>query len=122
MPRKKDDAAYAWDILEAARLARTFVADMCEEDFEADPKTHAAVVRQLEIVGEATKRLSHEFREQHPHIPDMAGMRDILIHAYDHVDTVRVWRVATQSLPDLIAQIANIPLPAAPEPNGKAQP
>jgi len=110
MPRKKDDAAYAWDILEAARLAGAFIAGMREEDFEADPKTHAAVVRQLEIVGEATKRLSHEFREQHPHIPwsDMAGMRDILIHAYDHVDMIRVWRVATQSLPDLVAQIESI--------------
>lgn len=68
----------------------------------------SAVARQLEIIGEATKRLSEEFRGAHPEVPwrHMAGMRDVLIHAYDHVDMDEVWVAATESLPKLIAEIA----------------
>ena len=56
--------------------------------FENDLKTQSAVIRQLEIIGEATKRLSDKLRETYADIPwrQMAGMRDIPIHAYDHVD------------------------------------
>ena len=75
--------------------------------FENDLKTQSAVIRQLEIVGEATKRLSEAFREQHTGIPwrQMAGMRDILIHAYDHVDANEVWNVVKLALPSLIKKI-----------------
>lgn len=68
------------------------------------------MVRQIEIMGEATKRLSDEFRNRHPDIPwrQMAGMRDILIHAYDHVDIEEVWRTATDSIPPLIRQIEQL--------------
>jgi uncharacterized protein with HEPN domain len=57
----------------------------------------SAIIRQLEIIGEATKHLSAAFRGNHPDIPwqKMAGMRDILIHAYDAVDLDEVWNAAT---------------------------
>jgi len=53
---------------------------------------HSAIVRQIEIIGEATKRLSEDFRNSHPEIPwrSMAGMRDVVIHGYDHVDLEEV--------------------------------
>ena len=65
------------------------------------------MVRQLEIIGEATKRLREAFRASHPTIPwrQMAGMRDILIHNYDDVDLDEVWNVATIYIPELIQQI-----------------
>ena len=67
----------------------------------------SAVARQLEIVGEAAKNLSPEFRAAHPEIPwrAMAGMRDVLIHAYRTVDRDAVWSAVTVSVPALIAAL-----------------
>lgn len=79
---------YLADILQAARLALTFVDGMTRTRFLEDLMCQSAVIRQIEIIGEATKRLSEAFRKKHPEIPwrQMAGMRDLLLHAYDHVD------------------------------------
>ena len=65
---------------------------------------HSAIVRQIEIMGGATKRLSDEFRNAHPEIPwrAMAGMRDVVIHGYDIVDLKEVWKVATVDVLKLI--------------------
>lgn len=62
---------------------------------------------QLIVIGEATKRLSLELRQQHPEIPwaPMAGMRDHLIHGYDVVDWEEVWRTATRDVPDLLSRV-----------------
>lgn len=72
-----------------------------------------AVMRQLEILGEATKRLSDSFRAEHEEIPwrGIAGMRDILIHAYDHVDVVEVWRVAVEDIPRLLDSLGELAPP-----------
>ena len=68
------------------------------------------MVRQLEIIGEATKRLSKEFRVTNPNVPwlDMAGMRDILIHNYIDVDLDIVWKTASESIPDLEKLLQNL--------------
>ena len=70
------------DVLSAAKDAQEFIAGMDVTDFQADRKTIFAVVRALEILGEATKRLSNDLRERYPAIPwrSMAGIRDRLIH------------------------------------------
>lgn len=98
------DVCALWDILEACRNIQEFIGGMTVEQFVADKKSHFAVIAQIEIIGEATKRLSTEFRKVHPDIPwkQIAGMRDFLIHVYDQVDMKRVWEVATGSVPDLI--------------------
>ena len=108
MPPANRDLAHLWDILKAARLVQEFVADMDRAAFDSDQRTHFAVIAQLQIIGEATKRLSPEFREGHPEIPwnKMAGMRDVLIHLYDRVDLGEVWAAATESVPPLIEQLA----------------
>lgn len=77
----------------AMNQAKAFVSGM-NYDQEEDIRTTFAVVRALEIIGEAVKRLPADFRARYPHIPwkDMAGMRDKIIHGYDGVDLRIVWK------------------------------
>lgn len=77
------------------------------EAFLADPRTQDAVVRNFEVIGEAAKRLPVEFTALHPGIPwrRMAGFRDILIHAYDRVDTSEIWNIIERHVPQLITEI-----------------
>jgi uncharacterized protein with HEPN domain len=95
------------DIARSAQLVFTFIRDLAKDAFLDDLKTQSAVLHQLMIIGEALKRLSHEFRTQFPDIPWslIAGMRDHLIHAYDAVDLDEVWKTATTDVPGLLATI-----------------
>lgn len=109
------DEATLLDIAKAARLVLVFIQGMAKEAFLDDLKTQSSVLYQLIVIGEAVKRLSHEFRAQHPDIPWslIAGMRDHLIHAYDTVDWDEVWKTATRDVPDLLAKIEPL-LPTKP--------
>lgn len=104
------DNVYATDILEAARRIQEGIQGITREQFIDEWMRHSAIVRQIEIMGEATKRLSDEYREQHPAIPwrAMAGMRDVVIHGYDIVDLKEVWQVATVDVPQLILALEPI--------------
>ncbi|GAB4511374.1 MAG: DUF86 domain-containing protein [Anaerolineae bacterium] len=101
------DRQYVLDILEAARMIQGYIAAIDFVQFEEDSLRQDGVARRLEIMGEATKRLSVDFKDEHPEIPWrlMAGMRNILIHDYDKVDLSVVWETVTQSIPPLIAQL-----------------
>jgi len=107
---KRDYSVYLEDILDAMDKAEMFVTGMSYEQFEDDLRTHFAVTRDLEIVGEATRRLPVSFREQYPNIPwqDMAGMRDRIIHGYDNVNLRIVWDVVARDIPDVKPQIQEI--------------
>lgn len=104
------DIAYILDILLSAKDAQQFTKGMNYEAFLDDRKCQLAVVRCLEVIGEAAKRLSETFRESHPSIPwsKMAGMRDVLIHAYDRVDLERVWTTLRDDIPPLIENLESI--------------
>ena len=80
-----------------------FTSGMDYESFAADKKTVNAVIRSLEVLGEATKQIPALFRKKHPEIPwsKMAGMRDVLIHDYMGVDLRTVWNVVRERLPEL---------------------
>lgn len=80
------------------------------EKFIADETLKRAFTRSLEIIGEATKQLSSQFRDQHPTIDwrAMTGMRDKLIHGYFTIDYDIVWRVVIQNLPSLREQIREL--------------
>jgi uncharacterized protein with HEPN domain len=106
----RDVLVYLEDILDAMNKAEVFVSGMTYEQFEHDAKTIFAVVRAIEIIGEAVKRLPLAFRERYPSIPwrDMAGMRDIIIHSYDNVNLQIVWDVVMREIPRLKPQIEHI--------------
>lgn len=109
MPERQEHDFLA-DILEACRRAQSYVADMNYEQFLADTKTQDAVMRNLEIIGEATTRLSTKLRANHPEVPwrSMAGVRHRLIHDYFGVNIDIVWQIADQELPVLQTQISQI--------------
>ncbi|MBI1827487.1 MAG: DUF86 domain-containing protein [Planctomycetes bacterium] len=104
------DSVYLADIYVACREIASFLGKRSKDEFLADNQLSSAVVRQLEIVGEVTKRLSTAFRSAHPELPwkDMAGLRDVLIHQYDEVDLDLVWDIATVKAPEVGEIIAKL--------------
>lgn len=100
---------YLGDILEYAGKAIRFLAETPTlDDLKKDERTLLAVVRALEVIGEAAKRIPKDFRDRYPHIPwrGMTGMRDKIIHEYFGVDTAVVWRTVKEDLPPLRESIA----------------
>lgn len=101
---------YVEDIADAMEKAEILLKGASYGQFESDFRINFAVVRALEIVGEATKRLPMTLRDQYPNIPwkQMAGMRDRIIHGYDTVDLEIVWDVVKQDIPKIKPQIQKI--------------
>ena|SRR5271157_2626702 len=100
---KEEYLDYVEDILKAMDDALTFVKDMNYDTFIKDRKTVYAVIRALEIIGEATKNVPSPIKAHYPEIPwkDMAGMRDKVIHAYFGVDLKRVWSTVNADIPTI---------------------
>ena len=109
------DDAILLDIVNAARLIQAIIQDLTKEVFLVDLKTQSAVLHQAAVMGEAVKRLSSAFRDQHPILPWtlMAGMRDHLIHGYDAVDLEEVWKTATHDVPEVLSKVEQL-LPREP--------
>jgi uncharacterized protein with HEPN domain len=105
-----DDLIRLRHMLDAARKARQFVQDRTRADLDSDEMFALALVRLLEIIGEAARRVSVGLRERHREIPwaEIAGTRDRLIHGYFDVDLDIVWGIVTQDLPALLAQLEAI--------------
>jgi len=100
---KEEFLDYIEDVIEAMDDAVSFVEGVKREDLVKDRKTIYAVVRALEIIGEAVKRIPDGVRDRYPQIPwkDMAGMRDKLIHEYFGVNIKRVWKTVKEDIPNL---------------------
>ena len=100
---KRDDSIYLQHVLDAIGKIERYLSDIDEPTFQAQSLIQDGVIRQLEIVGEAVKRISPVTRSLAPQIPwpAIAGMRDKLIHDYFGVDLDQVWLTATTDVPIL---------------------
>lgn len=106
----RDHTLFVQDIVTAIDRIESFIADMDYAAFVEDDKTMSAVVRKLEIIGEAVKQLPAQMTQQHPEIPWklIAGMRDKLIHFYFGVDPLLVWQTVKNRLPELKAVLIGV--------------
>ena len=95
------------DMIEAADMVASFIQGMNKEQFLADKKTQFAVVRALEIIGEAAKKVPDSIRSCYPDLPwrEISGMRDKLIHDYFSVNNEVVWKTAVEDVPEIAANL-----------------
>ena len=103
------DSVYLRHIFDAIAKIERYTA-VGQERFFVESRWQDAVIRQFEIIGEATKRLSVDCRDRYPEVPwrRMAGLRDVLIHAYNGINLLMVWEVTRQALPDLKRNLESI--------------
>lgn len=101
---------YLKHIFDCINDIETFVEGYNENTFINDKKTFNASIRMFEVIGEATKRISADFKTQHNHIDwkRIAGLRDVLIHDYEGVDLDAVWQIIKINLPQLKKEIENL--------------
>jgi len=104
------DDTYLVDILESAKIALDYVFNKSWDEFSEDVQCQDAVVRRIEIIGEAARRVSQETRDEYPQIPwrEMTSMRNLVIHEYDVVDINQVWDTVQNKLPSLIEELSKI--------------
>jgi uncharacterized protein with HEPN domain len=107
---KKDDTVYLHHILDAIELIEEYTQGMSENEFLSNSMAHDAVVRQIEIIGEAARNISDEFRISHPDLPwgKMIGIRNKIIHEYFNVNLSVVWDTVQDDLPALQKIIKSI--------------
>lgn len=108
MRAEERDPAYLWDMLEAAQAVVEFMGKLTLEEFLAVGRereiTRLAVERELEIFGEAARRVSDQFRSEHPEIPwkEIVGLRNVISHQYDKVNYTEIYRITHDRIPELI--------------------
>lgn len=107
---KRDDSLYLQHIRDSIERIATYLDGVDHDQFMNTPLVQDGVIRQLQIIGEAVKRISAPLRQSQPDIPwqDMAGMRDKLTHDYMGVDLTTVWLTATEDLPILEGKIRDL--------------
>jgi len=106
----KNDIAYLKHIADAISDIKRFMKNVNKEEFLENREKQYAVLRALEIIGEATKNLSKEMKAEHPEVnwSDIAGMRDRLIHQYFGVNLDLVWATVKKNLPELENQVSEM--------------
>ena len=107
---KKDDSVYLKDIWNAIDKIDRYMKGINLENFQSDDMRQDAVIRQLEIIGEAAKNISEKTKKQYSEVEwkKIAGSRDIFIHTYFGVNLERVWDIIKKDLPDLKEKISKI--------------
>lgn len=107
MSKKRSDIDYLRDILDAIASTEEYLHDYDYDTFFSDNRTRDAVIRNLEIIGEAVKKLSPAIRSKYSEVPwrSVAGLRDVLIHDYFGVDYEDIWEIVSTDLKELKQQI-----------------
>ena len=105
--KKHDNGVFLLHIASSFEKILLYVKDMTENEFSTNSLVQDAVVRNYEIIGEAAKNVSEEFRVQHPEIDwrGMAGFRDVLIHQYFGIDLINVWNISQNQAEKVLKQI-----------------
>ena len=111
------DDAYLLDILIAARKVLRYAEGFSWESFRQDDRTQDAVMRNIQIIGEAARKLSQEFRGDHSDIPwnEILGMRNRLVHEYGRILVEKVWETVVDDIPALVRQIEPLVPPEEPD-------
>ena len=104
------DDAYLFDILESSRTALEYMRGKSWDEFSKDPLLQDAVVRRLEIIGEASGRVTSATQKKHPNLPwqAMKGTRNRIIHEYDTIELDIIWDIVQQDLPLLVKELEKI--------------
>jgi uncharacterized protein with HEPN domain len=110
MKNQRDYTDYLNDIYESINKGIAFIEGMSFEDFSKDEKTQFAMIRVIEIIGEASKKIPTDIKNQSKEIPwrEIGGMRDLLIHDYFGVNIQVVWETAKKDLPELKDKIQKL--------------
>lgn len=105
--KEKGDRVRLAHILEYAEMISEWLSQVRKEIFFDNKQLQASIIRQIEVIGEATKNVSPSLKERYPEIPwkEISGMRDMLIHEYFDVDLEEVWVTSTEDIPELIEKI-----------------
>ena len=108
--KKREVRDYLHDILESIDEVESFVEDMSFEEFMKDRKTKNAVMRSIEVIGEASRHVPVALREKYSEVPwkEIIGMRDKLIHGYSGIDYETVWKATNEDVPSLKKLIQKI--------------
>ena len=116
----RHDDAYVLDMLLAAREATAFAADLNIDEFERHRMAQLAILKSIEVIGEAASHVSPGYRESHPEIPwsRIVGMRNRLVHGFFNVNLERVWETVRQDIPRLIRQLEPLIPPESTESSG----
>jgi uncharacterized protein with HEPN domain len=114
------DDAYMLDMLLAARKVENFTRGVDWEKFKGDDLLQNAVMRQIQIIGEAARKISQQYKDSHPEIPwqMIIGMRNRLVHEYFDIIPERVWDVVEKDIPELIQLIESL---VPPDESSKAE-
>lgn len=110
MPPEKSDLKYIWDMLDAARTVVELTQGKTLADYERTKMLRLAVERSIEIIGEAARRVSDEFKASHAAVPWTAiiATRHVIAHEYGDLQNDKVWRIVTTHIPALVVQLAPI--------------
>ena len=114
------DAGFLWDMLESAKGVQTMISGMRFDQYCTDRRTKRAVEREIEIIGEAARKVSDAFQKAHPEVPwrKIISQRHKLAHEYGEIQDEILWRVATLHVPDLIRKLAPL---VPPPPTSEAE-
>ena len=106
----KDNSRFLSHIIKSIELINQYSSDMSKNDFYMEQEKQDAIIRRLEIIGEAAKNLPQNFRKNYSNVPwkEMAGMRDILAHRYFGIDLEIAWETIQKKLPEVEPKIRKI--------------